>query len=348
MKVLIYGAGPLGSLYAAKLHQAGVDVALLARGQRLADLCEYGVVLEDAFSSRRETYHVPVVETLGEDDPYDLVLVVMRKDRCLEILPALAKNRHAHTVLFLQNNPAGFDEYIAALGAGRVMLGFPSSGGVRHDPVMRVMPLDLAPMPIGEVDGRITDRTRAVAELLKRTGKRVEIRRDMDAWLVSHIPGLLTYFGAYAAGLDPARYARTRDAILLGVRARAEALRAQQAAGVPIRPAWFRALSWVPEPLTVAMLRAMAGTAVFEFMVAELGETGRRDDLADLLEEYCQRVGLDGTAAPSLKRIAAYVKGTTPPLPDGSSEMPMNWRGLWIGGLAVLSLVVLLVGRRSR
>ena len=42
MRALVYGAGPLGSYYAAKLHEAGEDVTLLARGQRLADLGEHG------------------------------------------------------------------------------------------------------------------------------------------------------------------------------------------------------------------------------------------------------------------------------------------------------------------
>ena len=38
MKVLIIGAGVIGSFNAARLTQAGVDVTLLARGSRLADL----------------------------------------------------------------------------------------------------------------------------------------------------------------------------------------------------------------------------------------------------------------------------------------------------------------------
>jgi 2-polyprenyl-6-methoxyphenol hydroxylase-like FAD-dependent oxidoreductase len=37
MKILVYGAGPLGSLFAGRLHQAGHAVSLLARGQRLDD-----------------------------------------------------------------------------------------------------------------------------------------------------------------------------------------------------------------------------------------------------------------------------------------------------------------------
>lgn len=327
MRTLVYGAGPLGSYYAAKLHAAGEDVALLARRQRLADVREHGVVLEHWRSGVRETHHVPVVDELSEDDPYELVLVVMRKDQCRDILPTLAKNSHAHTVLFLQNNPAGFDEYVDALGAERVMVGFPSLGGERCDPVMRVMPLERMPMPVGEVDGRVTDRTKAAAALLERTGKRVEIRQDMDAWLVTHIPAIVGYFGLFAADLDSARLARTRDAMLLGIRARTEALRAQQAAGIPVSPPSFRAIPWLPEPLAVGILRAMIPTAFFEVGVAGHCRVAR-EEISHLLAEYRERIAPGGMATPVLDRVAAHVEGTVPSLPDGSREEPLRWESL--------------------
>lgn len=46
MKFLIFGAGVLGSLYAARLHEAGIETALVARGQRYKDIKEHGIVLE--------------------------------------------------------------------------------------------------------------------------------------------------------------------------------------------------------------------------------------------------------------------------------------------------------------
>ena len=38
MRILVYGAGPLGSLFAARLHAGGHQVTILARGQRLLDI----------------------------------------------------------------------------------------------------------------------------------------------------------------------------------------------------------------------------------------------------------------------------------------------------------------------
>jgi len=48
MKVLITGPGVISTFYAARLRERGADVTLLARGGRLADLREHGVVLEGA------------------------------------------------------------------------------------------------------------------------------------------------------------------------------------------------------------------------------------------------------------------------------------------------------------
>ncbi|MDQ2831909.1 MAG: hypothetical protein M3Y74_23020, partial [Chloroflexota bacterium] len=46
MTILVYGAGVLGSVYAARLHDAGHTVSILARDQRLADLRAHGIVLD--------------------------------------------------------------------------------------------------------------------------------------------------------------------------------------------------------------------------------------------------------------------------------------------------------------
>jgi ketopantoate reductase len=42
-RLLVFGAGVIGSIYAARLAKRGADVTLLARGQRLADIREHGI-----------------------------------------------------------------------------------------------------------------------------------------------------------------------------------------------------------------------------------------------------------------------------------------------------------------
>lgn len=172
MNILVYGAGVLGSVYAARLYDAGHTVSLLARDQRLADLRTHGLVLDDARTGVRTTIRVPVVEHLAPDDAYDLVLVLLRWNQVAAVLPALAANRRTPTVLFMVSTPVGPDPWIAALGRARVVLGFAGAGGSRDGHVVRyhVLPRWQQATTIGALDGPVTPRLTAIADAFADAG----------------------------------------------------------------------------------------------------------------------------------------------------------------------------------
>ena len=68
LRVLVLGAGVIGSVYAGKLLQAGHEVVVLARGHRLSDLQAHGLVLLDAGSGDRIASPVPVVSEVVVGD----------------------------------------------------------------------------------------------------------------------------------------------------------------------------------------------------------------------------------------------------------------------------------------
>ena len=72
MRILVVGAGVIGSVYAGKLSTAGHEVVLLARGRRLADLQGSGLILEEAQSGKRTALPVKAVAALDSADRYDL------------------------------------------------------------------------------------------------------------------------------------------------------------------------------------------------------------------------------------------------------------------------------------
>ena len=88
MRLLVYGAGVLGSLLAARLHEAGHDVALLARGERLAALRRHGIQLAEEDSPVVRRVPVPVVE--APTDGYDLIAVVVRAHQIDPVLESVA------------------------------------------------------------------------------------------------------------------------------------------------------------------------------------------------------------------------------------------------------------------
>jgi ketopantoate reductase len=190
-RILVYGAGPLGSLFAARLQEGGNEVSILARGQRLDDLREHGIVLVDVQTQEQTVTHVNVVEELAPEDVYDLVLVIMRKNHALQVLPVLAANQRTPNVLFLCNNAAGPEAFVEAVGKERVLIGFPNAAGYREGYTVHCLAGtedDKAYVPFGEVDGQITSRTQEVARILESApGFGAEIRTDMDTWLKYHV-----------------------------------------------------------------------------------------------------------------------------------------------------------------
>ncbi len=77
MKVLVCGAGIQGSYLTSYLYLAGVDVCLLARGQKLQNLQEQGVRYQTYPSEEIKETQVPVVSETTED--YDIIFVTMQK-----------------------------------------------------------------------------------------------------------------------------------------------------------------------------------------------------------------------------------------------------------------------------
>ncbi len=351
MKMLVYGTGPLGSLFAARLDEAGHDVALLARGQRLADLREHGVILEDSVTGEREVTRVKVVEALAPDDFYDVVLVVMRKNHALDILPVLAANQRVPTVLFMMNNAAGHEALIEAVGKERVLLGFPLPGGHRDGPVMRMVPDRDAgwEIPIGEVDGRITARTRRVAAALAQMrGYKVDIRTDMDAWLRHHVAIVGPLAAAlYATDTDQGRMVRTRDALVLGTRGMKEALRGLEQAGYPISPPVLRALFAVPEPLLLSLVR---GLLSIESLKVSLEGHARaaRDEMTHLMLELREVIATTDAETPALERLYPHLDAETPPLHDASCKIPVRWQEMVVPTLVTVGTLagVVLITRR--
>src|SRR5437899_2003724 len=119
MNILVYGAGVIGSVYAASLQEAGHRVSLLARGQRAVSLRTHGIQLVNAANGRKTTTQVSIVEQLAPTDKYDVVLVTVRLDQLTSVLPDLAANHQIPIVLFMLSNPAGMQR-LEILEAHRV------------------------------------------------------------------------------------------------------------------------------------------------------------------------------------------------------------------------------------
>ena len=343
MKVLVYGAGNIGSLYAARLGASGEDVAVLARGERLARIRERGIELENVTSGEKSTVVVKTVEGLEPEGAYDLVLVALGKEHVAEVLPILARNRATPSVMFFGNDAAGPGERIRALGEDRVLLGFPGAAGVASDHVIRYLITSAREQPtmIGEVDGRRSSRIEAIGNALERAGFPVSICANMDAWLKTHVTEISPTANAlYMAGGDAERLARTRDALVLMGRAIREGYRVLAARGIPVTPRHHKIFSWIPEPFLVFLMRRMIESPEARIKIGHAEQA--RKEMQMLADEIRALAAGTEVATPAIDRLYEYVEPSLEPIEDGSAELSLHWGGVWAiaAGLVVFLLLL--------
>ena len=78
----------IGQIYAGRLHEAGHEVTVLARGQTLDTLARDGIALAGGGTSCLS--RVTVTGHVGANGSFDLALVTVRSDQVEGILAALA------------------------------------------------------------------------------------------------------------------------------------------------------------------------------------------------------------------------------------------------------------------
>lgn len=343
-RILVFGAGPLGSLIAARLHQGGLPVTLLARGQRLADLQEYGVVLKSWTTGQGESVRLPLVEKLAADDVYDLILVVMRKNSALKILPILAANP-SNQILFLMNNAAGPQELVADLGEERVLVGFAGAAGYRED--YKIIYINAeegssAGIYLGEPGGGMTTRLQEVAATLAR-GKYIEptINEHMDAWSKYHVALLFPSLAPalYLCNNDNYRMARTRDALVLAWRGIREGFQVLKKLGYPVQPPSFKPFLLLPEPIAVALFSRLLRNPRMEVAMVKHAEV-IRDEITQLNSEFMDLVDASGVFTPTIRFLIEQFNGREPALKDGSRTIRLRWEGIIIPVLLLVCLVL--------
>jgi 2-dehydropantoate 2-reductase len=294
-----------GSVCAARLFERGVDVTVLARGKRLAEIESNGIVIENPFSQKRRVAKVRAIGELASGDTYDYILVVVRRNQVAELLPTLAANTSPN-VVFMNNNLNGPAEIVAALGPQRPMLGFVFAGGKRDGDIIRAIgPFDhsLMPTPFGEIDGTITARLKRLVELLNRVGLRAKVSTHIVDYLATHAAGvaaLVPLLMKYQN--DIKALARSPEDLSLAARAMRETIPVLKALGHKIVPAGQQIVAVMPVFVLALLLRLMCNS--------KFGEVGAAwhvqqapDEMQALADDLRATVIRSGVPAPAIRKV---------------------------------------------
>jgi 2-dehydropantoate 2-reductase len=308
MKVLVYGAGVVGTLYAARLQEAGHQVTVLARDSRLADVRRHGLVLEDVVTGVRSVTHVSIADRLYAEDSYDIALVTVRKDQLSAVMPDLASNRGIPTVLFMLNNPLGSAKLIDALGLDRVLLGFPGAGGELQGHVVRYAMIAQQPTTVGEPSGKQTIRLLALVKALRASGFRTRVNSDMDAWLSSHGFFVTSVAGAiYLAGGNCDQLSRSEPLLKLMVSGVREGFAAVRTLGRTVRPLPLRLLfTRLPNPVCVYYWRHFFSSPTADHIFGRHARYAVAE-MRTLAAECRQLLGESGVVSEALNQLYSAI-----------------------------------------
>jgi len=187
-RILIYGAGVIGSTFGGLMATSGQDVTLLARNNRLKELNNTGLLLQKNGQKKAHKISVEIISELKEDDIYDFVFVTLRKEQVRDSLPILKKNKSQNFV-FMVNNPLGYDEWGYSLGLERIIPAFPGSGGKIENGIVfyEIVSGLIQPTTLGEINGSSSARIKELSRILKNAGFKVSISKNMDAWQKTHV-----------------------------------------------------------------------------------------------------------------------------------------------------------------
>lgn len=292
MKTLIFGAGPLGILYAHLLHESGADVTILARGARFELIENRKLNLVNGFTEERATPGFKVVDQLSEDENYDLVVVLVRKNKIPSVLKTLGECPGLANILFMGNNVLGFDAYLEKLPAGKVLFGFPGAGGGWDGNAVEYVDREAAkedrmPIRIGEIDGVQRERTAMIRTLFEDAGIPVEVVDDIDGWLKYHAAFVVPIcMGIYRHNSDLRALAADRESLRLVVGACKECGSVLHESGYTRRqPFKFNLFYWMPEFMTAKIFRGIFESRYAEVAFAKHAEAAR-DEFELLADEF--------------------------------------------------------------
>lgn len=232
MKVLIVGAGVIGTVFGAHLAASGLTVSVLRHGRRTDEIGESGLVAVDVLDGDRVAARVKVATT-PRDDSYDMVLITVRWEQLSAALAELNGLAGRPRIVLFGNNPHG-RAGLGLPGGTEVLLGFPGIGGRLLDGTAEYVRIREQPTALEASDD---PRLAAFEAALVKRGFSVQRVRDMNGWLAYHS----IFVACIAAALircsvDPVRLGRNRETLGLMCDAITEgfsALRGEGIAGLP-------------------------------------------------------------------------------------------------------------------
>lgn len=202
MKLLIYGAGVIGCLYAVLFSKAGYDTAIYARGKRLEAFKKNGLLYEQ--KGRIYKADAKIIGKLENNDKYDFIFLTVRENQAHTALEELSANISPNIVTMV-NTLELYSDWEKICGKGRIIPAFPGAGGSFDNGILKaaLTPRMIQPTTFAEIDGNITERVILLSTVLKKSKIPYQIVKDMHIWQLCHLAMVVPIGDAYYEAKNP-------------------------------------------------------------------------------------------------------------------------------------------------
>ena len=317
MKIGVVGAGAIGGLLGARLAAAGEEVTLVARGAHLAAIRARGLEVTMSDGAVVRATEAAATADMEGCGPQDLVILGVKAHQIAPIAGGLSALFGPRTMVlttqnglpwwYFQRHGGPFDGTVlesldpggriaGAIAPERIIgcVAYPAAevtapGRVRH--------IEGSRFPIGELDGSISERAKALSGTLQRAGFKAPVLEDLrsEIWLKAW--GNLSFNPisalTHATLVDICRFPPSRE---LAARMMREAQEVAARLGVSFRVPLERRIAGaerVGRHKTSMLQDTEAGKALeTEALIGAVAELGR----------------LTGTPTPSIDALCALVR----------------------------------------
>ena len=166
MRILVVGAGAIGGYFGGRMLQAGRDVTFLVRPRRAAELADAGLVIKSP-NGDVTLKNPPTVQADKLTEKFDVVLLSCKAfdldDAIKSFAPAVGPQT---SIIPLLNGMLHLDVLDEKFGRERVLGGLCAIAVTLNDKREVVQLQPMQSLTFGERDGKMSDRVRAIAEVM--------------------------------------------------------------------------------------------------------------------------------------------------------------------------------------
>ena len=210
MRVLIYGAGVIGCLYATLFSKAGFDTTIYARGRRLESFKQNGLLYLKNKNIKKA--NVNIIHKLENNDIYDFVFLTVKSNQVHIALEEL-KNNNSSNIVTMLNTLEKYDVWEKICGKGRIIPAFPGAGGSFEGNILsaKLTPSIIQATTFGEINGKKSKRLSQLAILFKKSHISYKIEKDMHAWQLCHLAMIVPIADAYYEASVPEKAGEDKE-----------------------------------------------------------------------------------------------------------------------------------------